>query len=379
MNRARFILIPSLLLLSACLAAQAPAPFTNYGAGTGGGSTGVHTVTQGETLWTISKRYRMEMRDIAMLNRLSPPFDLPPGTRLRLPPPQEYTVRDGDTLYKVSRLFNASNSDIVRLNNLPSPYALNKGMVLRMPSPKPPPAEFFTASAPQPSYDPAQPVMAVAQNNYEPVQGVTQPPVTPYQPPSGIESEVLAAPVTPSQTATQQSAPVKVASSQQTKTPSPVQPPVKAQQVSYQPEQVKAVKQKITTATPKRSGSSKFQRPVSGRILSGYGPKPDGLHNDGINIRAAKGTPIRAAENGVVVYAGNELKGSGNLVLIRHEGRWMTAYAHMDGMNIKRGDTVKRGQVIGTVGDTGSVTEPQLHFEVRRGTEAINPDRFLEG
>ena len=87
---------------------------------------------------------------------------------------------------------------------------------------------------------------------------------------------------------------------------------------------------------------------------------------------------LKAADNGVVVYAGSELKGSGNLILVRHDNRWMTAYAHLDKINIKRGDVIKRGQSIGTVGSTGSVDKPQLHFEVRRGTEAINPERYLE-
>ncbi len=132
----------------------------------------------------------------------------------------------------------------------------------------------------------------------------------------------------------------------------------------------------IKTKTPKRA-SSKFAWPVSGRILSSYGPKKSGLHNDGLNIKAARGTPVKAAENGVVVYADNQLEGFGNLVLVRHEGRWMTAYAHIGQVNIKRGQTVKRGQKLGTVGSSGSVDSPQLHFEIRRGTEALNPERYL--
>ena len=134
---------------------------------------------------------------------------------------------------------------------------------------------------------------------------------------------------------------------------------------------------KIPSQTPARS-SSKFLSPVKGEIISSYGPKKGGLHNDGVNIRAARGSAVKAAENGVVVYAGNELKGSGNLILVRHADRWMTAYAHLDGVSVKRGDVLKRGQVIGTVGSTGSVDSPQLHFEVRRGTEALNPKLYID-
>ena len=117
--------------------------------------------------------------------------------------------------------------------------------------------------------------------------------------------------------------------------------------------------------------------PVSGTILSEFGPKSGGLHNDGINIAAAKGTAVRAADEGTVAYAGNELKGFGNLVLVRHADGWMTAYAHLDRMDVDRGAPVKRGQIIGTVGATGNVRAPQLHFELRRGSRAVDPRERL--
>ncbi len=127
---------------------------------------------------------------------------------------------------------------------------------------------------------------------------------------------------------------------------------------------------------PPRAGS-KFLWPVKGRVILGYGPKQDGLHNDGINIKAPRGTPVRAAENGVVAYAGNELRGFGNLLLIKHAGGWVTAYAHTERVMVRRGDKVRRGQTIGRVGSTGSVDSPQLHFEVRKGTRAVDPTRLL--
>jgi murein DD-endopeptidase MepM/ murein hydrolase activator NlpD len=120
-----------------------------------------------------------------------------------------------------------------------------------------------------------------------------------------------------------------------------------------------------------------FRWPVKGRVISEYGTKPNGLRNEGINISVPEGTGIRAAEGGIVAYAGNELKGYGNLVLIRHEGGWVTAYAHNRELFVKRGDTVRRGDVIAKAGQTGSVTSPQLHFEVRKGATAVDPMRFL--
>ncbi len=128
---------------------------------------------------------------------------------------------------------------------------------------------------------------------------------------------------------------------------------------------------------PSRTGT-RFSWPLRGDIIEDFGPRGAGQHNDGINIRAAKGAAVRAAEAGVVVYTGNELKGLGNLLLLRHDGGWVTAYAHADKISVKRGDVVKRGEVIAQAGSSGNVNMPQLHFEVRRGTKPVNPVDFLE-
>lgn len=125
------------------------------------------------------------------------------------------------------------------------------------------------------------------------------------------------------------------------------------------------------------SASGGFIWPVKGRVLSRYGAKAKGLHNDGINIAAPKGSPILAAENGVVVYAGNEIKGFGNLILVKHANGYVTAYAHADQMLVQRGQKIKKGSKIATVGNTGLVKTPQLHFELRKGNRAINPEEKL--
>jgi murein DD-endopeptidase MepM/ murein hydrolase activator NlpD len=122
-----------------------------------------------------------------------------------------------------------------------------------------------------------------------------------------------------------------------------------------------------------------FRWPVRGRVIAGFGPKPNGLQNDGINLAVPEGTPVKAADDGVVAYAGNELKGYGNLVLVRHSNGFVTAYAHASEIMVKRGDTVKRGQVIAKSGQTGSVTSPQLHFEIRKGATPVDPSQYLNG
>jgi murein DD-endopeptidase MepM/ murein hydrolase activator NlpD len=122
-----------------------------------------------------------------------------------------------------------------------------------------------------------------------------------------------------------------------------------------------------------------FRWPVRARVIAGFGPKPNGLQNDGINLAVPEGTPIKSAEDGVVAYAGNELKGYGNLVLVRHAHGFVTAYAHASEILVKRGDQVKRGQVIVKSGQTGNVSSPQLHFEIRKGSTPVDPTQYLNG
>jgi murein DD-endopeptidase MepM/ murein hydrolase activator NlpD len=142
-------------------------------------------------------------------------------------------------------------------------------------------------------------------------------------------------------------------------TPVPGEHPVKAEQAA--------------------SAMPSFRWPVRGRIIAAFGPKPNGLQNDGINLAVPEGTPIKAAEDGVVAYAGNELKGYGNLVLIRHANGFVTAYANASEILVKRGENVKRGQVIAKSGETGNVTSPQLHFEIRKGATPVDPAQYLSG
>lgn len=122
-----------------------------------------------------------------------------------------------------------------------------------------------------------------------------------------------------------------------------------------------------------RGGQTAFIWPVHGKVISRFGPKANGRQNDGINIAIKRNEKIRAVAPGTVVYAGNELKGFGNLVLIRHHGGYTSAYAHNARLLVRRGDKIAQGQVIALGGSSGSVTRPQLHFEIRKGRTAINP------
>ena len=122
-----------------------------------------------------------------------------------------------------------------------------------------------------------------------------------------------------------------------------------------------------------------FRWPVRGKVITSYGAKTNGKSNDGINLAVPEGTPVKAAEDGVVAYSGNELKGYGNLVLVRHSNGYVTAYAHASELLVKRGDTIKRGQVIAKSGQSGEVGSPQLHFEIRKGSSPVDPLQFLNG
>jgi murein DD-endopeptidase MepM/ murein hydrolase activator NlpD len=122
---------------------------------------------------------------------------------------------------------------------------------------------------------------------------------------------------------------------------------------------------------------AKFRWPVRGRIISDFGAKPGGGKNEGVNLAIPEGTPVHAADDGSVIYSGNELKGYGNLILVRHDDGWVSAYAHNSELKVKRGDTIRRGDVVALAGATGSVNQPQLHFELRQGNKPVDPLKYL--
>ncbi|HAJ47090.1 MAG TPA: hypothetical protein DCL54_10970, partial [Alphaproteobacteria bacterium] len=120
-----------------------------------------------------------------------------------------------------------------------------------------------------------------------------------------------------------------------------------------------------------------FIWPVTGRIVSSFGERANGARNDGLNIAVPAGTPVKAADTGTVIYAGNELPGFGNLVLVKHSNGYVTAYAHNSKLLVRKGDKVSQGQAIAKAGRTGGVDVPQVHFEIRRGDKPVDPRRYI--
>src|SRR5436190_9451964 len=309
-------------------------------------------VEPGMTLYTIARSHNLAVNELAAANDIKPPYGVHVGQVLRVPGPAAsvqprqaeaqpayakpdqnlasgsvHNVRAGETLFSLGRTYGVSPYRIADLNHLPHNVALSVGQTIQIPNE----GSAITAVA-----KPKGQERLGAANELEAKPQVHEPE------PSIKQSEQQAAAAPPAPQGAQQ-------------------------QVSAAPE-----------PQPQQEQSGLALRwPAKGRVISEYGSKPNGLRNEGINISVPEGTSIRAAEGGVVAYAGNELKGYGNLVLIRHEGGWVTAYAHNKELFVKRGDAVKRVDVIAKAGQTGSVTRPQVHFEVRKGATAVDPMRFL--
>ena len=282
------------------------------------------TVQNGDTLYAISRRTGVPVRDLIDANHLDPPFTLTTGQQLTVPQQRRHVVKAGDTLYSIANQYGVDVSTLASANALQPPYTVRVGDSLLLPA-----APEQAAAVPPPPEKPVQ-------------GGLSAPPTGPPPPPPEKPQTPGAATNT----------------SQEGSAASPRGKPAGP-----------------LPAPPPRGGN--FLWPVKGKVIERYGAGPNGTHNDGINIAAPKDAPVRAADAGVVAYAGNELKGYGNLLLIKHAGGWMTAYAHNDVLLVKRGETVKRGQEIAKVGSTGVNGPPQLHFEIRRGTKALDPDQYL--
>lgn len=295
-----------------------------------------YAVQPGDTIFGIGRRLSVPLRSIIDANALQPPYTLRTGQTLRVPNPRKHVVSKGDTVYGIAQRYQVNLTELVRLNHIPAPFAIAPGQDLILPVPARTPRTAAAAARPM---TPAPSVAAASLP--APVPQVVSPVPAP-QPGPGEKS-------LPSS--------VRTAALQ----PPPVEPRTPA-----------------AIPTPPPRGGSTFLWPVRGRLVTAYGPKDGGFYNDGINIAAAKGTPVRAADNGVVAYVGNELRGFGNLILVKHAGGWVTAYAHNDALLVRRGDKVARGQPIAQVGNTGNVGEPQLHFEIRRGTRAVDPMGLLD-
>ncbi|GGI90557.1 hypothetical protein GCM10007973_28560 [Polymorphobacter multimanifer] len=243
-----------------------------------------------------------------------------------------YVVRPGDTGIAIARDQGVRWTDVVTLNRLEPPYLLRVGDWLQLPA-----RSATLASRPPRRTTPARPANA---------RRSTATPSTP----TSIEARARAFSL---------DVETLITGTEPAGRAGPATP-------------------RSSAATPRPvAGAPAFRWPVDGRLLAGFGPKPAGRFNDGINLKAGAGSPVRAAADGTVAYAGDAITGFGNLVLIRHEGGWVTAYGHNEALLVQRGTSVKAGEPIARVGSTGAVAEPQLHFEIRNGRTAIDPLRLL--
>ena len=295
---------------------------------------------------------------LAPEERMPPPFRAaelqPPPPLPREKPALVLTVEPGDSVGGIAQRYGVTAIAIIVLNELSHPYWLHIGQRLALPR-----AEFTIARrdeppAEAPRYANGEPAITVAEIEAEPTT------------PARVETEELAPPVQaePSAPEPPRSRVTRMARVEPEATPS-------------RPTLYALARQPDAGRVPLPPTRNTFLWPVEGRVISGFGAKPGGKHNDGINIAAPVGSAVRAAQNGVVAYAGNELRGYGNLVLIRHNDGWMTAYAHNDSLLVGKGDVVRRGQVISHSGRSGGVSDPQAHFEIRRDGEPQDPLRLL--
>lgn len=238
-----------------------------------------------------------------------------------------HVVAPGETLSSIARNYGLTRTELANANGIDFNTMVRIGQKLTIPGAS---GGAVIAAAPKPAATPAAP---------KPTPVVATAPATPAA------------------------------------TPAPV-----AQAAAPKPQTIAAVKPSETPDEIRTAAAGpQFRWPVRGRVISGFGPKPGGQQNEGINISVPEGTAVKAAEDGVVAYAGSELKGYGNLVLIKHADGWVTAYANNSALDVKKGDTVKRGQVIAKAGQTGNVSSPQLHFEIRKGSQPVDPSQYLAG
>jgi len=321
------------------------------------GATGYVTVRRGQTLYSIARANGLTVQQLAAANGIPYPYELKVGQRLRIPGvsnpvspaptvptrtaelvtpraepvraepdrrnfgagrPVTHRVAPGETLFSLGRKYGVNPYRIASYNGLPRNVQLKVGQVVRIPASS---GWRMGGSAKIP-----------------PAKQVAEVKSTPMHKDVGAGTK----------------------KDDERISETPVGNPDAGRREESRP-----------------ALASGFRWPVRGRVISTFGEKPNGVRNEGINIAVPEGADVHAASDGVVAYAGNELKGYGNLVLIRHRNGWVTAYAHNKELFVKRGDRVRRGQVIAKAGSTGSVKTPQLHFELRKGASAVDPLKYL--
>ncbi len=358
---------------------EAPAPVAMAAADTGFG--GDIIVQRGDTLYGLARQHNIPARSLIDANGLQEPYHLQVGQQLRLPGGAashdrvQVVQREAPAVVAAAPVQTQSSRGSGGFPLSPAsvaPALTGTGvMVEELPSPTTqaaPPARHVAAAA--------KPAPAAAAPKPQAAEPVREEAVAQMQAAAPVQAEPEPQPVAQAP-AVQAPVPVAQAPVMAPAMPAaPVMVPTPAAAAVPPQTFPGAPSAKADDEPPPRAGRT-FAWPVRGRILSTFGQKPDGMHNDGINIAARAGSGVISAENGVVVYAGSEVRGFGNLVLVRHADGWITAYAHLDRVLVQKGQKVSRGQAIATVGSSGGVDQPQLHFEIRRGTQAVDPAKFL--
>jgi murein DD-endopeptidase MepM/ murein hydrolase activator NlpD len=367
-----------------------------------------YVVAPGDTLAVVAERTNTPIRSLIDMNGLQPPYGLAPGMRLALKQRSQYVVQQQDTLPDLAARYGVSQSDLVSINNLTPPYTLKAGQTLNIPSQSessnlpamtaaavPPPTPSGTvSSAPLPAPGAPAPTPTEPKTSSStggsvsaaplPAPTVLQPAptATPPKPvaPGPASTTPKVVPLTPTPTEPVESSESQPAPTKTQTATAPATKPRTPEQIEAETEAAVEAAEAAKSAGPAAgTGKGPFVWPVQGKVIGAFGSSKDGMRNDGINIAAPNGAPVVAAADGTVAYAGNELRGFGNMILIRHDGGYVTAYAHNASLLVKKGDKVKRGQTIARVGQTGAVFGPQLHFEIRKGTQPVDPMSFLGG
>lgn len=359
-----------------------------------------YTVREGQGLDAVARAMGSTRKELADINDLEPPYRLKPGQVLKGPPSKgkAYVVASGDTLFAIAQRFGVTARALADENDLSPGASIRAGQKLKLPpgfkdkgpikktitvTPDAPPAEPARPALPRP--EPVRPEPARPEP-VRPQPAPVEPTPAPVRPaPTPAPVKPTPAPVKPAPTPVPTPAPARPTPLPTRPSPTPAPTPTPAPrtpggQAPLLPEDRPPTLSDQEIAS---LGRGRFGWPVRGEVISGYGPKGGGQRNDGLNIAAAAGTPVRASAAGKVVYSGGDVPGFGVTVLIQHEDGWVTVYGHLAKADVRMQQVVAAGDVIGQVGSTGGVSQPQLHFEVRYSpspkyrAKAVDPSLVL--
>lgn len=332
------------------------------------GGKGTYKVVRGDTVASVARRLGMDRDDLIQMNGLKRPYALTRGKVLKVPAPLVYEVQRGDTYSDIANRFDVSLSDLTKLNKATSSRGLRPGQKIKLPAEVQlrlvKKAQAAERAAQQAAADRAEAARFEAEQETIRREAARLANERAIAAKRAADEAAAAQPLNQSMTASTPTVlpPKPVVNGI---LPPPVRPEPRPVTLPPAPMVSNDAGAPSSEAEIIASGRGRFLWPVRGDVISGFGIKPGGQRNDGINLSGKDGDPVRAAAGGEVVYSGNLVPGFGNLVLIKHEGGWVTAYAHMASTAVKIKDRIAQGQTIGTVGRTGGVEVPQLHFELR--------------